>query len=400
MNNRREKAREIWIEKCSTYVERSHYCYNSPDVEQAHDNETWIVNKTVRYSAVACLTIFDDEAVLAFRGTSTLHDWISNLMFWTSREGNHGRVHRGFQRALDAIWYDIEDRLHQLPDLPLAFVGHSLGGALATICASRKPPNILSTFGAPRVGNEEFKNSIAGDTWFCMINTNDPVPLLPPVNFLGLGYVDGGRIIFLDYENMFREYDSSADIPKDVLQYILRPFRNARKIYGIDKALEPGRLIVKDGLPTSLVPPSAGFTRHFEELHERPFSENVFVIPWLKDNIYDLPPPYLYELARRVFQTDPEEACVWFWLGSIRCRYDAYRCVDKTAGQGILYWPRSRRPSVSSSVNTTTLRPKRGSLRWTRRRTFPRKRPRNGFAATESIRSFRHRRGNVKMTGL
>lgn len=90
------------------------------------------------------------------------------------------------------------------------------------------------------------------------------------------------------------------------------------------------------------IPRSAGFTPEFQELHAQPMSENRKIIPWLKEGVKkDLTSQYLFELARRVFPEDKEQAAVWFWLGYLRITYDAYRCTDRSA-RAILtpyYWP-------------------------------------------------------------
>jgi len=47
-----------------------------------------------------------------------------------------GRVHGGFKQEVDDLWPDIER--HLADNTPaLWFAGHSLGGAMATICAGR-----------------------------------------------------------------------------------------------------------------------------------------------------------------------------------------------------------------------------------------------------------------------
>jgi hypothetical protein len=48
-----------------------------------------------------------------------------------------------------------------------------------------------------------------------------------------------------------------------------------------------------------------------------------------------LPPAYIYELARRTCATDPDRAIYIFNLAGSRMRYDAFRCVDETALEGI-----------------------------------------------------------------
>jgi triacylglycerol lipase len=63
-------------------------------------------------------------------------------------------------------WLNMEPIRH---DKPLFLAGHSMGGALATVCARylaelpqyREPEKLcLVTFGSPCVGNEEFAASI------------------------------------------------------------------------------------------------------------------------------------------------------------------------------------------------------------------------------------------------
>lgn len=77
----------------------------------------------------------------------------------------------------------------------------------------------------------------------------------------------------------------------------------------------------------------------FMIIHDKPLEENSTVIPLLRSNAKALTPPYLFELARRLWITDKSSAMEWFALGMARSRYDALRCVDKTSHQGILYLP-------------------------------------------------------------
>merc|ERR1712232_411907 len=92
--------------------------------------------------------------------------------------GNHdeqartqGKVHRGFYTAFLPLKYMINEcLLHELSEgvEEVSFVGHSLGGALATMCfvytmmqapdlADRKIKVNVFTVGSPRVGNEQFR---------------------------------------------------------------------------------------------------------------------------------------------------------------------------------------------------------------------------------------------------
>ena len=94
-----------------------------------------------------------------FRGTETfnLKDTLTDAIFWTTDWQGGGKVHRGFQRAIDDLLQttSIAADLRQCDNLTMA--GHSLGAALATLAADITPgvQNIYS-FGAPRIGDEEF----------------------------------------------------------------------------------------------------------------------------------------------------------------------------------------------------------------------------------------------------
>ena len=48
-----------------------------------------------------------------------------------------GHVHRGFKREVDELWPMIEKSLQANKTKKVWFCGHSLGGAMATICAGR-----------------------------------------------------------------------------------------------------------------------------------------------------------------------------------------------------------------------------------------------------------------------
>lgn len=111
-----------------------------------------------------------------------------------------GRVHKGFKEEVDDLWPMLEDALVQNTKT-LWFTGHSLGAAMATICAGRcflseieSMPQALFTYGSPRVGDKRFVNFVELDhsRW---VNNNDIVTRVPPV---WMGYRHCGKELYLN----------------------------------------------------------------------------------------------------------------------------------------------------------------------------------------------------------
>lgn len=135
----------------------------------------------------AFLSANDEIILLVFRGTTTRRDWSTdlNIKFVPSQVG---RIHRGFNAALDYVWKDIRQRLLEFrdKDQSIWIAGHSLGGALATLAADRITEEGLEvrglcTFGQPCVGDKifasNFDNKIKSRT-FRFVHDEDVVPKL------------------------------------------------------------------------------------------------------------------------------------------------------------------------------------------------------------------------------
>lgn len=166
-----------------------------------------VVEKTWRFQScefreaddTQCFVALSDRVVLlAFRGTESLGDWLSNLdTFSTPRP--YGRVHRGFLAAFQIVEEELRTILSNLQGRPLLLTGHSLGGAIATIAAAEWSGQIpiawLYTFGQPAVGKGEFPafmgQRYAGN-FFRFVNDDDIVPRVPPT------YQHVGRLLHFD----------------------------------------------------------------------------------------------------------------------------------------------------------------------------------------------------------
>jgi triacylglycerol lipase len=134
----------------------------------------------------------DDTIVIAFRGTTSTADTISDLIAqqmpypWIS---NGGSTHRGFTEIYSTARMQIIDILSKCDSSKkLIITGHSLGGALATLCAldlaynTKFAPPIVYTYGAPRVGDPTFAAAYNQKIAFNhrVVIESDLIPLIPP----------------------------------------------------------------------------------------------------------------------------------------------------------------------------------------------------------------------------
>lgn len=142
------------------------------------------------------------DCVVACRGTepSDFNDIKADLNAWTVLSETVGKVHRGFKEEVDDLWPTIEKAL-KVNDKTLYFTGHSLGGAMATICASRcylseipSMPKELFTYGSPRVGNKTYVSHV-DLKHYRWVNNNDVVCRVPPV---WAGYRHTGDQMYLN----------------------------------------------------------------------------------------------------------------------------------------------------------------------------------------------------------
>lgn len=150
------------------------------------------------------------EIVVTFSGSNEdRKHFFRNIDFLNmvpSGFGEDVRVHHGFNSSLDTasirhpdktLWEEIELQIEQLqsryPNALLNFTGHSAGGSMAMIGASRwlgnkrgRHVNEIVTFGQPRTGGTKFRDAIedaVGKNHILRFELDgDPVPALPPFN--------------------------------------------------------------------------------------------------------------------------------------------------------------------------------------------------------------------------
>jgi len=155
-----------------------------------------------------------ESLVIAFRGTEAkIRDWLTDFdgfhtIYPYGNTNSNIQVHKGFVKAYHSIRTSILKYIKDnREECKAIFVcGHSLGGALATLCAvdiQYNYPDIkVKCFpsGNPRVGNKDFAVSYdkrVPDTFRTQLRT-DIVPLFPPRWIQKLtkgGYVHTGQKI-------------------------------------------------------------------------------------------------------------------------------------------------------------------------------------------------------------
>lgn len=156
----------------------------------------------------ALMFTLDGRAWIMFRGSDQSLDWLLNfavLPFY----------HPGFRIAWQLLREPVSQWAQQVRGdaSRCVIVGHSLGGAIATLAAravrdtDTLPVEAVITLGAPRVGSARFasaynatpagfaaSDATLGDRTLRLVNGDDPVPTVPPV-WLGFRHVGHAQAV-------------------------------------------------------------------------------------------------------------------------------------------------------------------------------------------------------------
>jgi triacylglycerol lipase len=172
-----------------------------------------------REGAQAYIVSNQHDTVVICRGTepNEWNDIKADVTAWTVIAESVGRVHSGFKEEVDTIWPLMEAALAK-NDKTTWFTGHSLGAAMAAICAGRcmlskieSDPAGLFTYGSPRVGSHRYVNHCKFPEYYRWVNNNDIVTRVPPI---WLGYRHAGKLMYFDCNGKFRRM-SKAQRAKD-----------------------------------------------------------------------------------------------------------------------------------------------------------------------------------------
>ncbi|MGH9158565.1 MAG: lipase family protein [Vicinamibacteraceae bacterium] len=134
-----------------------------------------------------------DSLLVVIRGTLVIDEWLKNFTAIPNPYDfapDFGLVHLGFEGIYRSVRNSIFNTLREQPQTRrITLVGHSLGGAIATLAAPDIMVNLekqlvdVFTVGGPRVGKSDFRgnfNQIIHDC-FRVTNQLDIVPHLPTV---------------------------------------------------------------------------------------------------------------------------------------------------------------------------------------------------------------------------
>ena len=155
-----------------------------------------------------------------------LIEWVWNVAFRSVEWLDMGRVHGGFARNVNRLLGSESDKdslislilKHHKNNVPIEILGHSRGGALACLIASKlvyhgvdREGVTIITCGTARVGNrlfrDQFRKLFFGNS-FALNGNNDPVTRLPP-----WGYMNG-KVTKIKLGSWFR--------PKHVLSHYIK----------------------------------------------------------------------------------------------------------------------------------------------------------------------------------
>jgi len=130
---------------------------------------------------------YHHDALIVIRGTELSADWVTDAHAGTAVFcGNI--VHSGFYKVFRSILPALHQFFQVHHPLRVHVVGHSLGGAVATLVAqwikqNGKGEPYLYTFGSPRVGFSGFAHlctaNLQSRNIYRVFHENDPVPMVP-----------------------------------------------------------------------------------------------------------------------------------------------------------------------------------------------------------------------------
>jgi predicted lipase len=209
-------------------------------------NERRIVDKYGRMSVRVLWMEDKKEAIIVFRGSQGLRDWLANLIFLPAKIHQIDRpfyIHWAFKRLLNQPMYSStkapEDSL-PLRELlcrvlePLrqngkrfTFIGHSSGGAVAALMAdyferkNKKAVKRVVTFGQPAIGTRSWqKHYTLHHKTYRICCDLDMITFMPPFPYY---FWHVGKMLWLHDDQIYENTPTHERFLKSLQSWILRP---------------------------------------------------------------------------------------------------------------------------------------------------------------------------------
>lgn len=197
---------ELNLQKSNKFAQMAQHAYLDLNGKIPYMGMGYIEHRFIEHDGAQCHIVWDkEEIVVCFRGTEPdeLSDILADLNAIPRKSMTDGWVHSGFRGELDKLWNMITNIIDQHKDLKLYVCGHSLGGAMATLFASRLEDRVeeLYTFGSPRVGTFSFVRNMHVKHWR-FVNNNDIVARVP---LALMGYKHHGHLCYINHYGKIRK---------------------------------------------------------------------------------------------------------------------------------------------------------------------------------------------------
>lgn len=141
------------------------------------------------------VAIHNDFVLLAFRGTESRKDYISNALFFQTNFSKEMKKSNSFiHKGMADTFLELKKqtlKIMTLPEIkkkPIVLAGHSLGGVMATLFAVKLfnegyDVRHIYTAGMPKIGNQGVQkhiNGLIGEKLLSVSLSTDLTPMVPP----------------------------------------------------------------------------------------------------------------------------------------------------------------------------------------------------------------------------
>lgn len=193
---------------------------------------------------------YQNQAFVVLKGTASLLDALTDANAGLKRFATGGYVHQGFFYTFQSFLPHLKAfqvNLGQHNIHTIHCVGHSLGGALATLAADWLQSLLscqvkLYTFGSPRVGLSLFASQATGSLGagniFRVYHRTDPVPMVPTWPFVHVPTEGDDYLIDSPVRMVPWHYHSMGEYKKSTKGRQWIEIKNSRPLGHLDQAIE------------------------------------------------------------------------------------------------------------------------------------------------------------------